>query len=79
MTQDGDVWTSPVVNITGGFKIRYDYSWEETNTYGVAEGTTVEIGKEFTVVQPGGNIKVPEAGDYKVIFNAKTLAVTIQK
>ncbi len=52
---------------------------EETNTYGVAEGTTVEIGKEFTVVQPGGNIKVPEAGDYKVIFNAKTLAVTIQK
>lgn len=79
MTQDGDVWTSPVVTIGGEFKIRYDFSWAESNTYGVAEGTTVEIGKEFTVVQPGGNIKVPEAGDYKVIFNAKTLAVTIQK
>lgn len=79
MTQDGDVWTSPVVTIGGEFKIRYDFSWADTNTYGVAEGTTVEIGKEFTVVQPGGNIKVPEAGDYKVIFNAKTLAVTIQK
>lgn len=79
MTQDGDVWTSPVVTIGGEFKIRYDFSWADSSTYGVAEGTTVEIGKEFTVVQPGGNIKVPEAGDYKVIFNAKTLAVTIQK
>lgn len=79
MTQDGDVWTSPVVTIGDEFKIRYDFSWADSNTYGVAEGTTVEIGKEFTVVQPGGNIKVPEAGDYKVIFNAKTLAVTIQK
>ena len=79
MTQDGDVWTSPVVTIGGEFKIRYDFSWADSNTYGVAEGTTVEIGKEFTVVQPGGNIKVPESGDYKVIFNAKTLAVTIQK
>lgn len=79
MTQDGDVWTSPVVTIGGEFKIRYDFSWADSNTYGMAEGTTVEIGKEFTVVQPGGNIKVPEAGDYKVIFNAKTLAVTIQK
>lgn len=79
MTQDGDVWTSPVVTIGGEFKIRYDFSWADSNTYGVAEGTTVERGKEFTVVQPGGNIKVPEAGDYKVIFNAKTLAVTIQK
>ena len=79
MTQDGDVWTSDVVNIGGEFKIRYDFSWADANTYGVAEGTTVEIGKEFTVVQPGSNIKVPEAGDYKVVFNTKTLSVTIQK
>lgn len=77
MTQDGDVWTSPVVNITGGFKIRYDYSWDDTNTYGVAEGFTPEVGVEFTAVQPGGNITVPAAGDYKVTFNSKTLAVTI--
>ena len=79
MTQDGDVWTSPVVTIDGEFKIRYDFSWADANTYGVDAGTTVEIGKEFTLVQPGGNIMIPEAGDYKVIFNAKTLAVTIQK
>ena len=75
MTQDGDVWTSPVVNITGGFKIRYDYTWDVV--YGAAEGFAPEVGVEFTAVQPGSNIAVPAAGDYKVAFNAKTLAVTI--
>ena len=79
MTQDGDVWTSAVVTIGSEFKIRYDFSWADANTYGLAEGTTVEIGKEFAVVQPGSNIKVPEAGDFKVVFNTKTLTVTIQK
>lgn len=77
MTQNGDVWTSPVVNITGGFKIRYDYSWDDANVYGAAEGFTPELGKAFTATQPGANITVPEAGDYKVIFNAATKEITI--
>lgn len=77
MTQDGDVWTSPVVNITGGFKIRYDYSWDDGNTYGVGEGFTPTVGTAFTAVQPGANITVPEAGDYKVIFNSQDKSVTI--
>ncbi len=77
MTQNGDVWTSPVVNITGGFKIRYDYSWADENCYGAPADFTPAIGEEFTAEQPGGNINVPEAGDYKVIFNAATKAVTI--
>ncbi len=75
MTQNGDIWTSPVVNITGGFKIRFDYNWD--NCYGVAEGFTPVIGEEFTAEQPGSNITVPEAGDYKVTFNAATKAVKI--
>lgn len=78
MKQEGDVWTSPVVNITGGFKIRYDYSWAEENTYGQqVKDAVVEIGTPFTAVQPGENIVLPEAGDYKVIFNASTLEVTV--
>ncbi len=77
MKQDGDVWTSPVVNITGGFKIRYDYSWDDDNTFGIEEGTVIEIGKAFNVVQPGQNMTVPEAGDYKVVFNTSTREVTI--
>lgn len=77
MKQEGDVWTSPVVNITGGFKIRYDYSWDDDKTYGVEAGFTPVIGEGFTAVQPGKNITVPEAGDYKVSFNASTKEVTI--
>lgn len=77
MTQNGDIWTSPVVNITGEFKIRYDYSWDDDKTYGVEAGFTPVIGEGFTAVQPGKNITVPEAGDYKVSFNASTKEVTI--
>lgn len=76
MTQNGDVWTSPVVNITGGFKIRYDYNWD--NCYGAAEGFTPTVGTAFEAVQPGGNITVPEKGDYKVIFDAAAKTITIQ-
>ena len=78
MNQNGDIWTSPVVNITGGFKIRYDYSWADENCYGAPADFTPVIGEDFTAVQPGSNITVPEAGDYKVIFNAVTKAVRIE-
>ncbi|MGN1215149.1 MAG: SusF/SusE family outer membrane protein [Candidatus Cryptobacteroides sp.] len=78
MTQDGDVWTSPVVTIAGGFKIRYDFSWDDANTYGAPSGDfVVEIGTPFTAVQPGSDIKLPADGDYKVIFNAATKEVTV--
>lgn len=77
MNEADGLWTSPVVNITGGFKIRYDYSWDDANCYGVAEGFTPTIGEAFTAVQPGANITVPEAGDYRVTFNPATLEVTI--
>ncbi len=78
MTQNGDVWTSPVVNITGGFKIRYNYSWADADCYGAAEGFTPEIGVAFPAVQPGSNITVPEKGDYKVIFDAAAKTILIQ-
>jgi len=77
MSKNGEIWTSPVVNITGGFKIRYDYSWDEANVYGAAEGATVTVGTAFTAVQPGSNIAVPEAGNYKVTFNENTKEITV--
>jgi starch-binding outer membrane protein SusE/F len=75
MTQDGDVWTSPVVNITGGFKIRYDYNWD--NCYGAPADFTPVLGEAFTAEQPGSNITVPEKGDYKVTFDAAAKTITI--
>ncbi|MGN0202090.1 MAG: SusF/SusE family outer membrane protein [Candidatus Cryptobacteroides sp.] len=79
MSQDGDVWTSPVVTISGGFKIRYDYSWADTNTYGAPSSDfVVTPGTPFTAVQPGSDIKLPADGDYKVTFNAATKEVTVE-
>jgi hypothetical protein len=66
MTEKDGIWTSPAVTISGAFKIRYDYSWADDNTYGVEEGFTPEIGKPFTAVQPGKDITVPSEGNYKV-------------
>ena len=77
MNEKDGVWTSPVVEITGGFKIRFDFSWDDANTYGVAEGFTPTVGVPFTAVQPGGNITVPEAGQYKVQFTPATKEVLI--
>lgn len=77
MTEKDGVWTSPVVEIAGEFKIRFDFSWDDANTYGVAEGFTPTVGVPFTAVQPGGNITVPEAGQYKVQFTPATKEVVI--
>ena len=78
MNEKDGVWTSPVVEITGGFKIRFDFSWDDANTYGVADGFTPTVGVPFTAAQPGGNITVPEAGQYKVQFTPATKEVIIQ-
>lgn len=78
MTEKDGIWSSPVVNITGGFKIRYDFSWADENCYGAASKEfVVTIGTPFTAVQPGENITLPEAGDYKVTFNPATKEVTV--
>ena len=77
MSEKDGVWTSPVVEITGGFKIRFDFSWDDANTYGVADGFTPTVGVPFTAVQPGGNISV-EPGQYKVQFTPATKEVLIQ-
>ena len=78
MTEKDGIWTSPVVNITGGFKIRYDFSWDDANCYGAETDDFVATpGTPFVAVQPGKNIKLAEAGDYKVEFNPATKTVTI--
>ena len=78
MTEKDGIWTSPVVNITGGFKIRYDFSWADENCYGAeTEDFVATPGTPFVAVQPGKNIKLAQAGDYKVVFNPATKEVTV--
>ncbi len=76
MSEKNGVWTSDVVKINGGFKIRYDYSWADENTYGAADGFEPELGVPFTATQPGSDIKLAE-GDYKVQFTPATKEVVI--
>ena len=76
LSEADGVYTSETVNITGGFKIRHNYSWADEDTYG-ADGE-VTVGTPFTAVQPGSDISVP-AGNYKVRFVPATKEVTITK
>ena len=76
MTEKDGVWTSPVVTINGGFKIRYDYSWDDANTYGLASGEETKLGEKMTLTQPGSDMKV-ENGNYKVQFTPETKEVII--
>ena len=79
MTEENGVWTSPVVSVEGEFKIRFDYSWDADKTYGVADKSFVAVpGEPFTLVQPGENIKLAEAGNYKVIFTPATMEVVVK-
>lgn len=79
LAEDAGVFTSEVVYIDGGFKIRHNYSWADADTYGAeADGFTPEMGAAFTVVQPGKDITLP-AGNYRVQFTLETKQVVITK
>ena len=78
MTNENGVWTSPVVSVEGGFKIRFDYSWDDANTYGAETSDFVPtLGQAFVATQPGNDIKGLEAGNYRVTFNPSTKEVVI--
>ena len=76
MAEENGVWTSPVVYIDGGFKIRHNFSWADENTYGAEADFTPAPGVPFTAVQPGSDIKL-EGGNYSVRFNPETLEILI--
>ena len=73
---DEKVWMSDVVTINGEFKIRYDFSWADENTFGLAEEGTTKVGEAFTLVQPGKNMSLAE-GQYRVELTPETKTVLI--
>ena len=73
---DESVWISEPVTIKGEFKIRYDFSWADDNTFGLPEGAETKVGEPMTLVQPGSNMKLEE-GEYKVQFTPATKEVLI--
>ena len=77
--QNGTTWTLevPAASITGEFKIA-DANWGTINLGG--GGTNIQLGKEVSLSQNGGNMKLGSKGDYsKLIFtvtNKTKLVVT---
>ena len=77
MTGADGVYTSDVVYINGGFKIRHNMSWADENTYGAESADFVPtVGTAFTAAQPGKDITLA-AGNYRVRFTLATLEVLI--
>lgn len=77
LTGTDGVYTSEVVFINGGFKIRHNFSWADEDTYGAeTDGFIPEIGVAFALAQPGKDITV-EAGNYRVQFNPGTMQAVI--
>ena len=68
MTATTDGWDEAEVEIAGGtleFKFRRDATWGDYE-YGLPEAGEVELDKEITLKEKGGNLKVPQAGVYKM-------------
>lgn len=79
MTEADGVWTSEPVTIADVFKVRFNTSWDDANTRGIAEGATLEIGVAFDAVSPGGNITVPAEDRYIVVYDSANEKITINK
>lgn len=79
LAEEAGVYTSELVYIDGGFKIRHNFSWADDDTYGAeTDDFTPEMGAAFKLVQPGKDIKLPGA-NYRVQFTLATMEVVITR
>lgn len=70
--QDG-VWVSPAVNLTSGWKIRYNHAWDDDRG-GVFEA----FDAPFAVTKGGSNIDCGE-GEFIVTYNPDAETITVTK
>ena len=71
MTLTDGVWVSPETAISGEFKLRKNFGWDE-NRGGVMEA----LGQPFDAVAGGDNIKVDE-GTYIVVYDPANEKITV--
>jgi hypothetical protein len=72
MTKTGTgLWISNPVELTGGFKLRFDNGWA-VNRGGVFSAA----GVPFAVSQDGSNITVPD-GKYQIVYNPYLETITV--
>ena len=79
LAEEAGVYTSELVYIDGGFKIRHNFSWADEDTYGAeTDNFTPEMGAAFKVAQPGKDIKLP-GGNYRVQFTLASMEVVVTR
>lgn len=69
-----NIWLSPVMQMSGEFKLRYNHSWDEDNR-GIAEGKLL-VGTPSDVKKDGANFNVSE-GLYQISYNASLETITL--
>ncbi len=68
------LWKSPAVVIDGGFKLRYNTSWDLNKG-----GVLVNLGEPFAAVDGGDNITVPATGkEYFVTYNENDQTIMVE-
>jgi len=73
MTEVDGVWTAYVtLDADAEWKLRKDAAW--TENFG---GVFVNFGEPFAVVAGGDNIKIGQAGFFKVVFDSNAATITI--
>jgi len=81
MTDHDGVWVSEELEFGADaeFKVRFDNSWADENTVGAAEsGVQLVPGHAIAAVHPGNNMKVEQAGKYRVVFDTNRQIVYLQ-
>jgi hypothetical protein len=75
MIQDGNLWVADGVELSGGWKIRFNHAWDDDRG-----GTFAELGEAFAVNKGGSNIDCGE-GMFKIVYDpeAETITVTEAK
>lgn len=82
MTEKEGKWVSDAIVIKGGFKVRYNASWDDANTRGAGSADfKFTVGEPFDVVAPGANINLPEGAvegaEYVVTYDPTAEKITI--
>ena len=66
------IWVSPTIEISGEFKLRQNFSWDENRG-----GEMAAVGEAFAVTNNGSNISVA-AGTYTVYYDPENETVTVK-
>ena len=81
MVLTGGKWVSPATQMSGGFKLRRNHSWEDSDgIVGIDSNDEFVLGEPFAAARPGNfNIPLPEAAEYIVTYDPEAGTVLVEE